>query len=549
MAKKKGSPNQLDEILNKIKTQNSLGSLNDKEIAILQSAFLIDGQREKVFNTLYYDYEKPEYEIMSPAARNWLLPFWNIEQDDNKVSLCGFVDEDGYGLTDSQRESFLRQYLNELYGSFKPFKPGTAPNEWRFFGPLWLMEKYKMKDSLNVVMEALRQEMFFQTAYIADQEYYLSAVLYQLGNDQLDTLGKFLYEDGLIPMGKHIVFDAIIMTALRQTQQRLTALHIASEYLNHCIDICKQGANPMNIDYYALSVASAHFQVFMPQLRQLYQEVEIPPLIFENGISQIEEIMNNEDIPFHIEYDNLDGYLRELKHEEGSKPYWLMPYGDFGFDEGEEDDEDEYDDFLNDDDLWDSSDFDDDNDLMFNPDDKAKRLVIRIELMDAPEPVYRELQVPSNMYLFGLAELIAIAFGWKGLDMDYEFVESDGFRYPSDEEEYVLTEEFWDMDTPYYTTIDEVLNKKSKTIRYNIKISKKTILWSHVITFQKSGKYGPNNEHQIALIDARGTYPLKSTKSMTEYIARLKDGKIRQPNFSTVRKNIRQFEDDNKLPF
>lgn len=212
--------------------------------------------------------------------------------------------------------------------------------------------QYKMKDSLDVVMEALHQDMFFQTTYIANQEYYLSAVLYQLGNDQLDTLGKFLYEDGLIPMGKHIVFDAIIMTALHQPQQRLTALHIASEYLNHCIDICKQGANPMNIDFYALSVASAHFQIFMPQLKQLYKEVEIPPYIFENGISQIEEIMNNEDIPFHIEYDSLDGYLRELKHEEGSKPYWLMPYGDFGFDEDEEDDENEDDVFPDDDDLW-----------------------------------------------------------------------------------------------------------------------------------------------------------------------------------------------------
>ena len=106
---------------------------------------------------------------------------------------------------------------------------------------------------------------------------------------------------------------------------------------------------------------------------------------------------------------------------------------------------------------------------------------------------------------------------------------------------------FWNVE-PYYTTIDEVLNKKSKTIRYNVKKNKKTILWSHVITFQKSGKYGPNNEHQIALIDARGTYPLKSTKNMAEYVARLEDGKIRQPNFSIVRKNIRQFEEDYKNP-
>ena len=27
-------------------------------------------------------YEKPEYEEMSPSARSWLLPFWNVEPDD-----------------------------------------------------------------------------------------------------------------------------------------------------------------------------------------------------------------------------------------------------------------------------------------------------------------------------------------------------------------------------------------------------------------------------------------------------------------------------------
>ena len=400
-----------------------------------------------------------------------------------------------------------------------------------------------MKDCLDVVLEALRQDAFFQTAYISDQEYYLSAALYQLGSDQTDTLGEFLYESDLIPAGKHIVFDAIIMTALHQPQKRLTAMHIASEYLKHCLDICKQGANPINIEYYALSLATAHLQNFMPLLKELYQEVEIPPLIFDDGISEIEEIMKEDSTPFHIEHDSLDGFLRELRREPGSNPYWMMPYGDFGFDEDEDDLD--YDDYL-DDDL--DGDFYDADDLMFNPDDKAKRLTVRIELTDAPEPVYRELQVPSNMYLFGFAELIALAFGWKDLDMDYEFVENNGLRYPSDEEDYALTDEFFDMDSPYYTTIDEVLNKKSKTLQYIIKKGNKT-LWSHIVTFQKSGKYGPNNEHQITLLNGRGTYPSKSTKSMADYTTRLKEGKIRQPNFSTVRKNIRQFEDDNKLPF
>ena len=133
-----------------------------------------------------------------------------------------------------------------------------------------------------------------------------------------------------------------------EAQKRLTALHIATEYLKHCLDICKQGADPMNIEFYALSLATAHLQTFMPQLKELYQEVSIPPFIFENGITQIEEVMQDETIPFHVEHDSLDGYLRELRREPGAKPYWLMPYGDFGFDEDEDDFDDE--DYLDDDD-------------------------------------------------------------------------------------------------------------------------------------------------------------------------------------------------------
>ena len=543
--KKKGLANKFDEILNKITTQEK-PELNEKEIELLQAALMIDGQREKVYNALYYRYKKPDYGLMSPMARSWLLPFWNAKEDDNKVSLCGFVDEDKGNLSEELQQECLRQYLGELYGTFTPFKPGTAPIEWCFFGPLWLMEKYQMKDCLDMVLEALRQDKFFYTAYIAEHEHYLSAVLYQLGQDRLEVLSQFLYEDGLIPEGKHIVFDAIIMTAVHQPQKRITALHLASEYLKHSLDICKRGGNPMNTEYYALSLASAHLQNFMPQLKEIYQEATIPPFIFEDGISQIEEVMKDKSIPFHIEYNSLDGYLRKLKNEPGANPYWLMPYGDFGFEKDEENFDDE--DYPDDDDDWDDEYFAPDDDMIYNIDDKAKRLLLRVELMNAPEPVFRDLQVPSNMYLFGLAELIAISFGWKDIEMGYEFVESDGFRYPSNEEDYALTDEFWNMDSPYYTTIDEVLKKKSISIRYNVRKGKK-VLWSHLITLQKSGKYGPNNQYQIALIDARGIYPPKTTKSMTEYVERLKEGKIRQPNFSTVRNNIRKFEEDNKAQF
>lgn len=72
--KKKGNSNKLDEILKKIQAQEQL-ELDEKETELLQVALLIDGQREKVYNALYYRYEKPDYGVMSPIANSWLLPF------------------------------------------------------------------------------------------------------------------------------------------------------------------------------------------------------------------------------------------------------------------------------------------------------------------------------------------------------------------------------------------------------------------------------------------------------------------------------------------
>ena len=72
--KKKDRANKLDEILKKIVSQEH-PELSEKEIDLLQAALLIDGQREKVYNALYYRYEKPDYGVMSPIANSWLLPF------------------------------------------------------------------------------------------------------------------------------------------------------------------------------------------------------------------------------------------------------------------------------------------------------------------------------------------------------------------------------------------------------------------------------------------------------------------------------------------
>lgn len=202
-----------------------------------------------------------------------------------------------------------------------------------------------------------------------------------------------------------------------------------------------------------------------------------------------------------------------------------------------------------DDEDWDEEDdgpydFDDDDFGIYDTTETAKRYTVRIELMDAPEKVERTLQLPSNMMLTGFAELIMLSFGWQDVPENYEFKDYN-FRYLPDADEHALDKDYWEMDSTDYTPVGFMLGKKGTTATFDIKKGKKT-QWHHIITLEKSGRYTPKSEEHIALLSGQGSYPAQSIRSMAEYISRFEQGKLKKPNFDTIRKRIREFEEENE---
>ena len=201
----------------------------------------------------------------------------------------------------------------------------------------------------------------------------------------------------------------------------------------------------------------------------------------------------------------------------------LLP-GDSGDDE---DDEDEYEYEL------------EDIHGIYDLSEKAKRYTVRVELMDAPEKVTRTLQLPSNMVLSGFAQLIMLAFGRQDVPEPYEFVEEDGFRYLSDDEEFALDKDYWKMDDVEFSTVGFLLQKKGETVNFNIRKGKKKVVWRHTITLEKSGRYTEKSERRIELLKGEGFYPSKSMKSMDDYMKHFQEGKQKKPNFDSIRQHIR----------
>ena len=73
----------------------------------------------------------------------------------------------------------------------------------------------------------------------------------------------------------------------RQSLNRLAIVNILSKYLNHCLEICQKGASSVNIEQYAITLASAHVTEVMPQIRNLYKQIDINHVEVD-GITDIE---------------------------------------------------------------------------------------------------------------------------------------------------------------------------------------------------------------------------------------------------------------------
>lgn len=181
--------------------------------------------------------------------------------------------------------------------------------------------------------------------------------------------------------------------------------------------------------------------------------------------------------------------------------------------------------------------------------EKAKRYTVRVELVGAPEKVVRTLQLPSNMVLCGFAQLIMLAFGRQNVPEPYEFVEEDGFRFVSDDEEFVLDKDYWKMDDVEFNTVGFLLQKKGVTVGFNIRKGKKKVIWRHTITLEKSGRYTEKSERRIELLKGEGSYPAENMRSMDDYVKHFQQDKPKKPNLDGIRQRIRDFESDNELPF
>lgn len=515
---------------------------------------------------IFYRYQQPDYSAKATKEIGWLGPLYNAEHIDNKVSLCGYIKDDSEGMSLEEQRKQLREYV---YTLLTDEQHQYDHIDWSLLGAFWMMEQLKLDDCLDVVLETLRQKSHFFFVYFIGHEEAMSALLYQLGKNHSDQLTQMLYEDGLIPQIKPILFDALVWIALKEPQKRLAVVTDIIKYLNHCYDICSKGAAPTNISHYAHSVASAHIHEAMPIIEKLLHDINI--MLTQNDIleGEIKMIMNDDSVPFNNEHSSLNEYLMDLYAEPGADPYRDKPYGHFFTDEEmkeldeeaekkrkEEEEDDDWgfdiwdDDEDNDEDDWDDEEDDEDWDDDDEPGDAARYdddyecYQMKITLKDAPDPVERVIEVPSHLYLAAFIELILIAFNRKDIDIPPYHFAKDG--------EYYADCYFPDVDVDddhdtNLVTIHDLMQKVGDHLKFVIEGGTYTnpYYWEHDIELVEAHKYKTSGTYLTDVVSMQGIYPTKACKNMKEYKKKLKASKMRKLNKMTVSDNMHNWEDDN----
>ena len=144
----------------------------------------------------------------------------------------------------------------------------------------------------------------------------------------------------------------------------------------------------------------------------------------------------------------------------------------------------------------------------------------------------RTLQIPSDLRLDALAQLIMLSFGRNDAPSEYIYETGDKLYPNSDCHDF---------------TLGDILKKKNQSVLFNIYDHEHEAHWRHGLTLEKSADYSDRTTSYMTLLDGRGTYPSQTVTDMETYTQRFLVGKLRQPNFKTVRQHIRDFEEENTI--
>lgn len=451
-----------------------------------------------------YSYQHPDYAKKCRPVAAYLqtieLMGWDYEVSETYIR--DLLSEPHPQLSD-ELENLI---INNLATFHQLREENKLFRQTKFITALLLLKEIRSSQSLDTVLELLRQDItFFETYFDNSGCDVFPIVLYHLASNQLPKLLEFMKEPGLLPFGKAYAFTAVANIICNTPQRRLEAMSWICQVLNFFYENRHDETvfDGIVIDSFSYDIMNIHGKEALPLLEKLYATNQVMNFIAPD-IKEIRKNINK------IETEPLDDLyicqMLEKLHAMSSPAY---------DDEEEEEDEDVFLSF--------------EKYLKENKKTKEKKpktleaaltpqcFTLKISLQDIEPEIWRLVEVPSTLTLPQLHETIQTVMGWEDYHL-HQF--SKGKTYYMSEEQ--LEEQMsWSSNCVDYTdvAIGELLARKRSKICYEYDFGDG---WEHDIILEAQRPYKANERPRIFLIDGANACPPEDCGGSSGYMA-LKD--------------------------
>ena len=161
-------------------------------------------------------------------------------------------------------------------------------------------------------------------------------------------------------------------------------------------------------------------------------------------------------------------------------------------------------------------DFDEEKYTPYLPADNVLKYTLRFTLRHIKPAIWRKVEVPSNISLRHLSELIIETMGWAGYHFNHFRVGMDSFYEPYYQRDGDM--EFGFDRTRHFNQeehkVAEVLNEKGKQIVFEYDFGDS---WEHDIRLSSIGEYAPGEPHEIKFVGGKRACPPEDCGSYWGY--------------------------------
>lgn len=441
-----------------------------------------------------YSYKAPSYSTLAKPMPDFMQKLFEARSIADVYTAYSEAKKRMQDMAQNEREKTTRNFLLNILAKMQNGEVEvTNTNQMPLWAGMALVEKFDMKVLADTILEVLiKQNYKFYQCYIdafeEDCEYIISKVCC----GQLDTLSQLMHTTGFLPFAYPMIVNAVVLMAKHDRANRLKYLAWVSTTVVDCVEETLQAEL---LDRLIEAAAEANATELLPLLKTLYDKYKILSVTAPT-YKDAENIIRNGNDHEYIQYNSLEELLDGMKEKEendGMQNDSMNTYDDFFWDD-------------NDDYFWD--------DIFITNQKNVDMFTLNVTLNNAPLEIMRQIEVPSNIRLDALAEILTMAMGWEGSHLNQFKAKGKFYEETNYEEDAFYKESGWKKFGQHEYSLRDLLNRKSNKILWEYDFGDS---WEHSITLESRRKMSAYEEYAVKLLKGKNACPPEDVGGVIGY--------------------------------